>query len=228
MIARDGDISPLTRGHTGLRVQTRLAVVALACAATVLPGCQRSTEGPSAVASVSETRVIRFVPEVPAGDEIAGQCWTGSIAAGGRTDAWRCMAGNVISDPCFQVPARADIVVCGANPVSGERGFVMKLTEPLPAAEQPAATDPSPWQFELADGAICTPFTGTLPSINHESARFSCTRTGANDTRDSALLLDVKPGKVWTATRYPESAADQVRKAAPPEGETVEIRKLWQ
>jgi hypothetical protein len=228
MTERDGSISLCRRAHPGLRSRARLTAAALACAATILAGCQRSTAGPAAVASAGETQIIRFVPEVPPGDEIPGRCWTGSIAAGGRTDAWRCMAGNMISDPCFEVPARKDIVVCGANPVSGERGFVVKLTEPLPAAEQAAGSDPSPWQFELADGAVCAPFTGTMPSINHEPARYSCARPGVNDPRDSSLLLDLKPGKVWTARRYPESAADQVRKGAAPEGETVEISNLWE
>jgi hypothetical protein len=88
---------------------------------------------------------------------VAGSCWTGSIASN-RSDAYRCMAGNSIHDPCFAL-AR-DSVACPEDLVA-DSGIVMKLTTPLPAAQSPPA-QPQAWALLLQGDAPCLRATGTL------------------------------------------------------------------
>jgi hypothetical protein len=206
-----------------------MLVFSVLAASASLPACEERAAPARADDAVDATQVTFFVPEIPSGEERAGRCWTGSIAAP-RAGAWRCMVGNDIHDPCFSAPPRQDVVVCGADPVTGDRGFTLKLTEPLPASEPLPSADPSPWLIELADRSLCSPFTGTMPAIDGEPARYSCTapQGGAGDTKlAGALLLDVTPGKVWTATRFLESAADPMRRGRRVTGEKVQIRRLW-
>ena len=155
----------------------------------------------------TETQVTFFSPAVPPGPTKEGSCWTRSIAAD-RPGAWRCMIGNEIYDPCFQVPPLEKEVVCDANPVLGKSGFVMKLTKPFPESKAPPAAWPSPWIMQLADGSVCEPFTGTRPAINGEPATWSCIKPGVEPSpRTNSLVTKVPPGKVWTVDRFAESAA---------------------
>ena len=124
---------------------------------------------------IRTTQVSWFTPSVPSGPVQEGSCWTRSIAAD-RPGAWRCMIGNAIHDPCFQVPPMEHEVICDANPVLGKSGFVMKLTKALPLVTEPAAPSPSPWVLELEDGSVCEPFTGTRPAVNNQPAVWSCVK----------------------------------------------------
>ena len=45
-----------------------------------------------------------------------GSCWTSSIAAPFRADAWRCAVGNGIQDPCFQIGGSTSTLLCGIDP----------------------------------------------------------------------------------------------------------------
>ena len=106
--------------------------------------------------AVTETQVITFVPEIPeGGDEQEGSCWTSSLSIPDREDAWRCQDNqNSIYDPCFSFSDKPDMVVCGVDPTTDDKGFVMTLTEPLPAPDIPEGVDYSnqAWLIELADG----------------------------------------------------------------------------
>lgn len=128
------------------------------------------------------TQVITYTAVPPASSTPAedGSCWTNSIAAPFRTDAWRCAVGNGISDPCFQISNSTDTLLCGVNPtvLDSTSTFVLKLTKPLPAPEVPPAnTAPNNWAWlvQLADGTLCTPFTGTLPiTASGDAANYGC------------------------------------------------------
>lgn len=97
-----------------------------------------------------------------------GSCWTNSIAAPYRADAWRCTVGNAIQDPCFQIPNASGTVFCGADPTNptATTTFVLELTKPLPQPQVLPGPPPPDWSWlvQLADGTPCSPFTGTLPS----------------------------------------------------------------
>lgn len=126
------------------------------------------------------THVVAFSPSVPAGAQpVSGSCWTNSIAAPYRTDAWRCTVGNAIQDPCFEVASSTDLL-CDPNPAvpDSTSSVVLKLSSALPTPETIPGGVPSTWAWlvQLADGTLCSPFTGTLPpvTLNDQTAGYSC------------------------------------------------------
>lgn len=135
---------------------------------------------------VTATEVITFIPaEIPTESQ-AGSCFTNAIGLG-RADTYRCTVGNAIFDPCFAV-GDAPTVVCDANPASGETGFVLELTEPLPAPDVGQLSQP--WLVELADGQVCGLMTGTVPGVGERIAPYGCP-DGSN------LFDDFQPGELW-------------------------------
>ena len=137
--------------------------------------------GDNTQSNLLPTQVIVYVPEAPASSTriVNGSCWTNSIAAPFRVDAWRCSAGNAISDPCFQIPGNKNLL-CGMDPsapVATTSTFILELTKPLPAPK--AFQGPIPpnwaWLVQLTDGTPCSPFTGTLPIAQGGiSANYGC------------------------------------------------------
>jgi hypothetical protein len=127
------------------------------------------------------TQIIAYIPPTPASSTPTenGSCWTNSIAAPFRADAWRCMVGNSISDPCFQIPNSISSLLCNVNPTitDATSTFVLTLTKPLPAPDIPPGVPPTSWAWlvQLADGTLCTPFTGTLPiTATGDAASYGC------------------------------------------------------
>jgi hypothetical protein len=161
-------------------------------------------------AAVRATEVNFFTPAVPTGAPREGSCWTRSIAVT-RPGAWRCMIGNAIHDPCFQAPPHRGVVVCDADPATGEAGFVLKLTKPLPEETPPAYEQAEPWLMQLADGSVCAPFTGTMPLVGGDAARWYCFDPSVpmrNAARSRGLVTKIhRVGAIWTVDRYAESQA---------------------
>lgn len=105
------------------------------------------------------TFITRFVPHSSGRGVWEGSCWTNSIAVA-RPDAWRCMVGDNVLDPCFASPGKM-YAVCEPNPVTGDPGIRLKLTNPLPQANvAPVKSKDNAWLVQLADGTICKPVTG--------------------------------------------------------------------
>ncbi|MGH7779661.1 MAG: hypothetical protein ACREQR_07525 [Candidatus Binataceae bacterium] len=193
---------------------------------------QQSASSGAPAAPVTQTQVNFFTPAIPAGAPRAGSCWTSSIAVM-RPGAWRCMIGNEIHDPCFQVPPHQGEVVCDANPATNHAGFVLKLTKPLPNDAAPPPEAPEPWTMLLADGSICEPFTGTMPMVGGEGARWFCFDPSvpmSSPARSRGLVTKINHAAVWTVDRYAESQAgppganDHRRVRA----ETVAVAKVWE
>ena len=178
--------------------------------------------------TVTETKVIMFAPPLPTGSAREGSCWSTSIAVT-RPGAYRCMVDNSIEDPCFVVPPNRDKLVCGANPILKQDGFVLKLTKPLPTDVPAAPPEPQPWIVKLADGSNCVAMTGTLPTVNDDPARWSCAINIRDQVRRMGVVTKVTPGKIWMAERFAESAignpASGFRKVA---AESVPIRTIWE
>lgn len=168
-----------------------LIVVVVAIAALLVwvfsvnsPAPVAGNSAPSA-ASKSEsgfppTKTVVYDPAEPASSTPVkdGSCWTNSIAAPFRTDAWRCTVGNSIEDPCFEIPGSKNLL-CNMNPAvpDATSSFVLHLTEPLPAAQPLQGETPSDWAWlvKLADGTLCSPFTGTMPVVaGGGSASYGC------------------------------------------------------
>ena len=145
---------------------------------------------------LSQTAVVPFVPAVPEGQPQEGSCWTNSLSVP-RDDAWRCMVGNQIHDPCF-LAADGKTIVCDANPVTDEPGFVLKLTQPLPTPDVPEAAKSAMqyngWLIELTDGSDCSFMTGATAGIDGERINYGC-----SDGKD--ILGDLMPGTIWQANK---------------------------
>jgi heat shock protein HslJ len=139
---------------------------------------------------VTATEVITFTPTAVPAETREGSCFANAIGLG-RADAYRCTVGNEIFDPCFVVDD-APTVVCGANPTTGDIGFVLALTEPLPAPE--AAGPAKPWLVELAGGQVCGLMTGTVVGVDGRIAPYGC-------PDQSYLFEDFQRGDIWMAEK---------------------------
>jgi hypothetical protein len=108
------------------------------------------------------------------------------------------MEGNEIHDPCFSLSGKQS-VVCGANPATGNSGFTVTLTKPLPEPEGKAYGESNQaWLVQLSDGEVCMPFTGTRAIIDGKAAVYGCSPNA--DGRSSVLLGDLDNTQpVWTA-----------------------------
>lgn len=187
---------------------------------------------PSTSNTPAATQVIAYTPAISSSTPVQnGSCWTNSIAAPYREDAWRCAVGNGISDPCFQLPVpNLNSLVCGVNPHTPSSTFVLKLQKPLPVPESPSLAVPSNWAWlvELQDGTLCSPFTGTRPfAADGESASYGC----APGSFGNEILIfgDLNSSSsVWTAKigTLAESTS-----TAPPNithAQQVNIKTVWQ
>jgi len=145
------------------------------------------------------TEVFHYLPPEPpaAVSTESGSCFASSIAAPYRDDAWRCTVGNAISDPCFSFGTGSSLL-CGVDPSdpSAASTFILTLTAPLPKPDghlTPATPADGAWLIKLADGTVCTPFTGTLPfSAGGDVANYGCS--------DKRLIFGINTDQVvWTA-----------------------------
>lgn len=188
------------------------------------PG-QTANFNPSQTANPNVTQVLHFDPATPAGQQQSGDCFASSVAALSRTDAWRCLVGEMIYDPCFSVK-QLDTVVCGADPILGNGGFALILKRPLPApttgAQIPAAWG---WLVLLKDGTICAPITGSRAQIDDKLTTYGCKQT--QGTANVVILGDLDSSKpLWTAQVATISFADNKIKAD--KVQTLGVAKVWQ
>jgi len=107
--------------------------------------------------------------------KVSGNCWTGSLAQSGRSDAWRCMMGDNISDPCYAGYLSNEHVAVCSVPFSSHV-VVIKLTAPLSSsdANQSTGTRGDPSELELGDGARCEMLTGTTDAIKGMRLNYGC------------------------------------------------------
>lgn len=162
-----------------------------------------------AAGPVPKTDVMVFQPSVPGGPSRSGECWTDSIAVA-RTGVWRCMLGNEIYDPCFSNTDLRDGVICDADPAKNTRGFVVKLTKPLPKPSSNEPPDARPWLVKLEDGSICEIETGTISMVDNIAIPYDCSDSKpCNDSGCpymTGLAEHFNRGKVWTATKIAYSS----------------------
>ena len=202
--------------HTIIR-SCAVGVVALiflaGCAGMQRPG---DTTG---IKEVYETRIIPFTPGIPEAVK-TGLCWTRSNIPFARKDVWRCMAVNKVMDPCF-VASDGETIICGANPASGENGFRLDLTTPLPEMtyELGPGTPNLTWMFETGDGMLFQFVTGAAGSVEGKRINYVSEKSSA------VIIGDLQPGKVWRAQKVTlKRSKDAV---SIKETELVEIRRLW-
>jgi hypothetical protein len=212
--------------HPFCRPRLLLTLLALVAFATLVawapptPAVAQSTDGPQA------TQIKFFVPWLPNGTlnpavtvtgretfmgnpNLPSDCQTGSISTQ-RPDAWRCGT----ADPCFApTPFSAAEVACSTEPWNNQV-VILTLSRPLPGPEQCSMTptdcprqldlDSPPWAVELANGARCRAFTGTISMAAGLSLVYGCEGGGFIGIPSRDAPFD-KTLPLWRAFYLPEN-----------------------
>jgi len=105
------------------------------------------------------------------GSTASGYCWTDSLATG-AADAYRCMQGNSIHDPCFAAGPHSTSVACFLDP--WHPVTILRLTKPLPTHGEPHGRV-LPWAIDTTDGRRCTFLTGATAPMGGERINYGCT-----------------------------------------------------
>lgn len=169
----------------------------------------------SASASPKATAVKTFTPFGANGKPTVrikatrtGYCWSGSIALA-TPNTYRCMAHNLIFDPCFAPSHHSGSVVCVEAPWA--TGTKLKLNRPLPTTHS-AGKKNTAWAVELANGEKCVAITGMVQFVDDTPMRYGCGAKGgqAGDLRHDgdrwsvayAAPHDTTPSRVGVATLW--------------------------
>lgn len=172
----------------------RVAAVALAVAIAGIAS--------GATASARTTVATIYRAFTPHGNSVfktrlhRGNCFAGAISTG-RRDAWRCMAGNVIYDPCFSSSKRPGTVLCPDGPWLAT-GVKIRLTVRLPAGNRAAPSLLArPWALELYDGRRCRVITGASTVVQGQRANYGC--AGNQDGLWGNPDRSTQPWSIFTA-----------------------------
>jgi hypothetical protein len=155
-------------GCNAVRFRVGLLIVA---AAAVL--------GATALASVHTKTVIYQAfttsgsPAIHVSKTVNGHCFSGSSETN-RNDAWRCLSGNFLHDPCFSSSKAPGIVLC-PDRAWKRSGIEIKLTQPLSGGNKhKPSTKGLPWAMETTTGLKCV-FQGMGPFISPTNfADYAC------------------------------------------------------
>jgi len=151
------------------------ALAALAAAAAVAAAADAEARGHT-TATVYEAFSYHGVV-VPRVTQASGYCFTSSDVTR-RDDAWRCLVGNALYDPCFSSALAFGMVVC---PVPwNDTGTQINLSRPLPktSSSTPPSLSLQPWAVETAGGTFCTLSSGASRAIHGQRLNYFC-GTGA-------------------------------------------------
>ena len=108
-------------------------------------------------------------------DKLSGSCFAASVADPYRTDAYRCMAGNRILDPCFVPNPTATTLACVAEPLWNANVIQLTISGKLAAANKETTLEKAlPWALELANGQKCEPLTGATGAIAGLRINYGC------------------------------------------------------
>ena len=178
---------------------------------------------------VTETKVIHYNPPMPLAKDMKVRlrsCWRTSIKAP-RKNAWRCMVGNEIFDPCFSIED-GEYVIYPAYLAIDNQDLLIKLTKPLPEPEVSSNKTNFGWLIELADGTVSGFMTGATALVDGKRVTYDLSD---HDSEYVVILGKLRPGKVWTA----EKATLGQKDAGPNDdgwfiikSEIVPIRTVWQ
>lgn len=120
---------------------------------------------------------------IPVSKTSAGSCFTGSIISQ-RPDAWRCMEGNELEDPCFAAALNSRSVACPEDGPWSGKVILIKLSRGLPSSGANILRDNSPskspltdpaWAIELAGGERCVFLAGTSSIVAGLRENYDCT-----------------------------------------------------
>ncbi|HKX19545.1 MAG TPA: hypothetical protein VJT33_16200 [bacterium] len=158
------------------------AIICIASALAVFPEAARPAAAQTMRPASTDVRLFtplagtKLAAGLTAGAPVGGECFAASLASQGRPDAWRCSAGNLILDPCFEAqPPGGALLACSSAPWSPQVR-VLKLSKPVPQAQanRDRLSSAQPWALELADGARCTYLTGATTALAGMRLNYGC------------------------------------------------------
>jgi hypothetical protein len=166
--------------------------------------------------AAQKTNVVMYHAWTPAGklanvrtvETVSGHCWTQSLVTS-RGDAYRCMVGNSIYDPCFAPKtSRPRAVACAVDPFSN-RIVLLRMQKSLPSPNpttQWLQPHNQPWGLRLTNGVTCSFETGATDAIKGERLNYQC----SNDRWIIGLPNQLTP--VWTvqSSAYPSKGVKTV------------------
>jgi hypothetical protein len=111
---------------------------------------------------------------------VHGRCVAASVADSGRADAWRCMSGNRIYDPCFEGFERSTAVVACLESPRASAAVVLTPTGGVPrqVANKGYPLASPPWALSLGNGASCVLLTGAAFGLAGMRINYRCTNGG--------------------------------------------------
>lgn len=185
-----------------------LAVIAVAVAAGSA-GARLRTQ-----ATVFRAFTSTGVPTIPTRSK-SGHCFSGSLTIN-RSDAWRCLVGNFLLDPCFSSAAAPRVVVCPNLAVNG--GTEIHLTRKLPkrfADTGSPSLRHQPWNIQLGSGRHCAFVSGASSVVGGKRLNYFCGR----HSKDGLWGFPSRRAQPWTILIAPVRAHRLTRRAA--------IRHAW-
>ncbi|HWE61094.1 MAG TPA: hypothetical protein VHB98_05235 [Chloroflexota bacterium] len=172
----------------------------------------------SVLAMLPATKVIVFHPAGTGGAAVSGSCAMGESLALNRTDAWRCIVGNEIYDPCFSAVPHATSVICGATPAK-PIGIKVRLSKALPTHAPVRSTQP--WILGIGDGSLCTMDTGATFGVKGQRANYACS--------DQDWVIGYPTtGRVWYAVKASLSSKASPTGPMPSHLFAVSVATVWE
>jgi hypothetical protein len=111
-------------------------------------------------------------PALRIGERLADATCEGSPVSG-RVDAWRCVAGDLILDPCFSSPSQP-VAVCPTDPYTGTADL---LDDPAYGDRFDGASEQATvWAVRTA-GRTCRSSTGARTEVRGRVPTFFCRPT---------------------------------------------------
>jgi len=153
-------------------VVTVVALLALAVCASPAAAAPQRTD-----ARIYRAFTATGRPTIRITRTVRGECFAGSSAIV-RRDAWRCVAGRYIDDPCFSSVRAPGFVLC--PPAAWNRfGTRINLITPLPTPSghrRTPSTSGIPWGIRTVSGLRCEPITAGGFLVGRLRSNFSCPR----------------------------------------------------
>jgi hypothetical protein len=205
---------------TAILVRTLVVAVMLTWAvpAASLGHASAQSAGAGALGMVPATKIVVFHPAGSSGRTVQGACDMGESLATARADAWRCMVGNDIYDPCFSAAPHATSVICDASPTK-PRGMRVHLPRPLPT--HAPARGMRAWILELGDGTICGFVTGATGGVGDQRLNYGC-------ANGNYVLGDPQSaGKIWYATEVKLSNKSNSSGFIPSRIFAISVAEIW-
>jgi hypothetical protein len=142
-------------------------------------------------------------PDVRITSRVSGYCWRHSNITD-RPDAYRCIYGNALLDPCISNPyegSNSHQVACSYPDPSSV--VLITLTQPLPSTSDILKIPSTPWFLVLDNGEKCAAFSGGTTPVAGLSEHYYCGNAGLyGNIRDT--------GPKWTIFELTTGAPEMV------------------